>query len=68
MSETSSQLTPSQKELLSPTVKLRPEIEALSPEHPEPPPLSLVTPMMARRPELDCQVEPEEPSQESAEL
>lgn len=45
----------------------RPEIEAPSPEHQAAPLLSLVTLMMERRPELDFQVEPEEPFQETAE-
>jgi hypothetical protein len=62
------QSTPSPKEPLLPTVKPRPEIEALSPELQVPQPSLLVTPMMAKRPELDSPVEQEEPFQETAEL
>jgi len=60
--------TPSPKVPLSPTVKVKPEIEALSPELQAHQPLSLVTPMMAKRPELDYPVAQEEPFQETAEL
>jgi len=57
-----------QKELLFPTVKVKWEIEDLSPEPQEPQPLSLVTPMMERNPELDSHPELERPSLDHAEL
>lgn len=56
------------KVLLSPTVRQRPEIEALSPEQVVLLPSSLVTPKMEKRPELDSPVAAEEPSQDTAEL
>jgi len=57
-----------QKELLSPTAKVKWEIEDLSPEPQELPPLSSVTPMMERNPELDFHPELERPSSDHAEL
>jgi hypothetical protein len=60
-------LTNSQKVPLSLTAKPRPETEVALLEPQDAPPSSLVTPTMARRPESDYQVEPEEPSQETAE-
>lgn len=61
------QSTNSQKEPSFPTVKVKPETEALSPELQVLQPSSLVTPMMAKRPESDFPQEPEEPFQVHAE-
>jgi hypothetical protein len=63
-----SQLTHFQKVQLFQIVKLRPEIEVHSQELQEHQLLSLVTQMMERKPELDFQVEAEEPFQVTAEL
>jgi len=65
---TFSQFPPCQKELLSPTAKVKWEIEDHSPEPQEPQPLSSVTPMMARSQESDSHQEPERPSSDHAEL
>ena len=62
-----SQSMPCQKEPLCPTVRVSSEIVDHSPEHPVPPPSSLVTPMMERRPESDFHLEPERPSSVAAE-
>lgn len=66
--ETSSPLTNSPKELSSLTVKLKPETEAVSQEHQAPQPLSLVTLMTERKPELDFPQVAEELFPVSAEL
>jgi len=57
-----------QKELLSPTARVRWEIEDPSLELPEPQLSLLVTPMMVRRLELDFHPVPERPFLEAAEL
>jgi hypothetical protein len=62
------QSTNSQKEPSFPTVRPRPETEALSPELQAPQPSSSVTVMISKRPESDFHQEPEEPSQATAEL
>lgn len=62
------QSTLCQKELLFPTAKVNSEIEELSPEPPELPLLSSVTPRMVRRLESDSHPAPERPSLVHAEL
>ncbi len=61
------QLTLCQKVQSFPTAKVNLEIEELSLELPEPPPLLLVTPKMERRPESDSHPAPERPSLVTAE-
>ena len=61
------QSTNSQKVPSYPTVRLRPETEALSLELQAAQPSSSVTPTTERRPELDFHPEPEEPFQATAE-
>ena len=61
------QLTLCQKELLFPTAKVNSETEDLSPEPPELPLSSSVTPKTERRPESDFHPVPERPSSVTAE-
>lgn len=62
------QLTPCQKEPSFPTVKVRSETEAHSPELQEPQPSSSVTPTMEERLESDSHPELERPLSDHAEL